>query len=176
LFAGQRPILGSIDHERLDLVLIELEPAPDGTPPEHKLDIDIATDWPNPSRTVFTVGYPGSPRVGDYPLTLLEQLFKSTFGHKRIAPGLVMASAVAIPEWTCAHDATTLGGNSGSVVLVAGHENLAAGLHYGGRYSEPRENWAHILGRTLEETDRATGRPLREILDEHGVNLRDSFA
>ena len=72
------------------------------------------------------------------------------------------------------NDATTLGGNSGSVVLVAGREHIAAGLHYGGRGGEPRENWGHILGLVLDEPD-ASAPPttLREQLKKFGVTLLD---
>jgi hypothetical protein len=84
-----------------------------------------------------------------------------------------MQSQVAIiPNWTTAHDATTLGGNSGSIVLVIGRENAAAGLHYGGRRSTPRENWGHILGLTLDKTGQS-GKTLRECLNEYHVNLID---
>jgi hypothetical protein len=59
------------------------------------------------------------------------------------------------------------------VVLVLGRETMVSGLHFGGRVSNPRENWCHIVGRTLDEADTRSKRSLREILEERGVNLRD---
>jgi hypothetical protein len=95
-------------------------------------------------------------------------LFKSTFGHKRLAPGLFINSQAGVHTWTFAHDATTLGGNSGSVVLRRDQEQVAAGLHYGGRWSEPRENWGHILGLVLDQPDKS-GKTLREYLNDFDV-------
>ncbi|WP_152603094.1 hypothetical protein [Caballeronia sordidicola] len=162
-----------IDHAKLDLVLIELEQA--DAVPRHVLALDIADDWAQPSRASFIVGYPADPGFAAFPPTLLERLFRSLFGFKRLAPGLVMRSELALHPWTFAHDATTLGGNSGSSVLLTGREHIAAGIHYGGKRSEPRENWGHILGMTLERTDAVTKRTLRHILEEYEVVLVDSM-
>ena len=177
VFCGPKPIEPSkpIDHSKLDLVLIELEPATSANRPRDVLPLEIAREWADPAVTIFTIGYPANPGFNAFTPTLLEQLFKSTFGFKRIAPGLIMKSKADVQPWTLAHDATTLGGNSGSVVLVAGREMIAAGLHYGGRRAEPRENWGHVLGRTLESPDAKSGKPLGEVLKEHHVTLIDSL-
>jgi hypothetical protein len=113
----------------------------------------------------------------------LEQLFKSTFGFKRLAPGTIAKPIVSSPpSWMLAHDCTTLGGNSGSVVLVASRGTIACGLHYGGRRADPRENWGHILGLTLDAPNAAHQAAgveplsLRELLKKHEVQLIDPFA
>jgi hypothetical protein len=122
---------------------------------------------------VFTIGYPANPGHG-YALSLLEQLFQSTYGFKRLAPGRVITSQFTNKAWTTTHDATTLGGNSGSVLLVAGREHIAAGLHSGGRISKPLENWGHILGAVLDQPgDPATPTTLREQFQKFGVTLID---
>jgi hypothetical protein len=174
VFSGSRPIdlTGPVDHTKLDLALIELEPAAAGERPSF-LSLDVAPDWARPDAVVFAFGYPGQPVFGAYPFTLLESLFQSTFGCKRLAPGLVIEPRMAVRPWTLAHDGTTLGGSSGSLVVVAGRERVAAGLHYGGRSTEPRENWGHILGGVLAETDGAAATTLREHLKDHGVDLVD---
>src|SRR5262249_41158130 len=138
------------------------------------LAVDIAPDWAQLQQTIFIIGYPGNPGFATYTPTLLEQLFQSTFGYKRIAPGVVVGSQVEVAEWTMAHDATTLGGNSGSIVLVAGREHIAAGLHYGGRRN-PGENWGHIMGLLLNRTDGRTNQTLRQHFEEYGVELVDRF-
>ncbi|WP_020604216.1 trypsin-like serine peptidase [Spirosoma spitsbergense] len=176
VFTGRDPIAGLIDHTHLDLALIELEPVPVEQTPRQVLAVDMAPDWPDSFPTVYTIGYPANdPSV---PPTLLEKLFLSTFGCKRLAPGLVMNPPSApVPEpFRTGHDATTLGGNSGSVVLVAGREHLAAGLHYAGKSREPRVNSAHVLGRVLDQTDGQTAKTLREHLTGFGVKLVDRFA
>lgn len=175
VFAGARPILetGPVDHTKLDLALIELEPTALDGRPNSVLALDMARDWAQPELTLFTIGYPANPGIGAFAPTLLELLFQSTYGYKRIAPGLVVKSQANVEPWTTAHDATTLGGNSGSILLVAGRENAAAGLHYGGRRGEPRENWGHILGLVLDRTDGHSNMTLREHLTDRGVELID---
>lgn len=170
VFAGPDAIVGLINHKRLDLALIELEPAEPQARPPMVLSIDGTPDWAQmPQQQVYVVGYPGSPGPGLAPLTLLEELFKSTFGHKRLAPGLLMQSQQNVHTWTVAHDGTTLGGNSGSVLLVVGGEHVAAGLHYGGRWADPRENWGHVLGLVMDKTEANSTRTLRQSLQEFGV-------
>lgn len=173
VFAGGKPIAPTaIDHAKLDLALLELEP---GAPAPQLLALDLAPDWGQPETGVYIIGYPGNPGQAGGPASLLEQLFKSTYGHKRLAPGLVTATAGQLAnsprQWTLGHDATTLGGNSGSAVVVIGREKVTAGLHYGGRRSDPRENWCHVVGLTLGETDGFSSKTLREHLDERGVAL-----
>ena len=71
--------------------------------------------------------------------------------------------------WTLTHDATTLGGNSGSLMVVVNDEFAAAGLHYGGSLSAPRQNWGHNLSKTLDSTNaRLTGDSLGEVLKRYG--------
>jgi hypothetical protein len=171
LFAGREPIYGSIDHKKLDLAVFELEPAEPVARPTLVLAVDASEDWPQPELTIYTVGYPGNPGPSAAPPTLLEKLFQSTYGHKRLAPGLLIQSQLNVHTWTLAHDATTLGGNSGSVVLVAGREHAAAGLHYGGRWGDPRENWGHVLGRVLDLAGSGSDKTLREIFEDRGVKL-----
>jgi hypothetical protein len=179
VFAGAKPIDPfRIDHDKLDLALIELaRPATKADRPPHILAVDPSPDWGTLRQHVFIVGYPGAPDPTFAAPSLLELLFKSTFGCKRIAPGTVMTAAGSLPnnahKWSLGHDATTLGGNSGSAVILMGRKRAAAGLHYGGRWREPRENWCHVLGLTLDQTDgQPGGRTLRSILDEHGVQLQ----
>jgi hypothetical protein len=161
-----------VDHKKLDLVLIELDAAQESERPRSVLAFDIAPDWANPPQFIYTVGYPGNPGWGEL-LSLQEQLFQSTFGCKRLAPGEIEPPHANVSTWTLAHDASTLGGNSGSVVLVPGREDAAAGLHYGGTGAVPRENWGHILGRVLGEPDKDSGKTLREVLNQFGVRLVD---
>ena len=137
VFCPAKVINSPIDHMKLDLVLIELEPVSQASDrPRSVLAFDVAPDWAVPAQFIYTVGYPGNPGMGE-PLSLLEQLFQSTFGCKRLAPGEIEPAHAQVFTWTLAHDASTLGGNSGSVVLVPGREGAAAGLHYGGTQGRP---------------------------------------
>jgi endonuclease G len=77
---------------------------------------------------VAVIGYPAEDGRRNEPL-LMRQIFGDVFGVKRLAPGQVMDTA---GEWLT-HDCSTLGGNSGSVVLDLG-TGRAVGLHVGGRF------------------------------------------
>jgi V8-like Glu-specific endopeptidase len=178
VFAGSKPIDPfAIDHSKLDLALLELTPASATDKPKQVLALDASTDWGQSETGMFIIGFPGNPGFGSDAPSLLELLFKSTYGCKRLAPGMVTTTpaglAASSRQWSLGHDATTLGGNSGSAVLVIGRERITAGLHYGGRTSNPRENWCHVLGRTLDETDGRSEKTLRTILTERGVMLDD---
>ena len=174
-FVGPKHIdtgpLVPVDHAKLDLVVLQL--APSDHPPPAVLGVDGSKDWAVGDPAVFTVGYPARPPVGANDLTLLEQLFQTLFTYKRLAPGLAgKAKRATAAGWTVGHDATTLGGNSGSVVVVAGRPRLAAALHYGGGRKEPAENWGHVLGLVLD-TPGEGGRTLRQVFAEFQVPLTD---
>jgi hypothetical protein len=165
-----------IDHSKLDLALIELAPAEN--PAELPvLDFFASKDWADPGSFIYTIGYPGNPGLAGLKIynTLLEDLFKSTFGYKRMAPGQVMPiSSDRTTTGTVTHDATTLAGNSGSVIIRIGGKSKAAGLHYGGSLKAPRQNWGHILGATLEAKG-FQGKTLRENLSEFNIKLTDTI-
>ena len=57
-----------------------------------------------------------------------QRIFDGVYGVKRLAPGTAISTA---PDGTLGHNATTLGGNSGSVVLDL-ESGKAMGLHFGG--------------------------------------------
>jgi endonuclease G, mitochondrial len=175
IFFAPQTIIDPIDHNKLDLVLIELEPADDDDVPDKLPVLDLTNSWMLPSREVCTIGYPGAPRPGTYPPTLIEQLFQTTFGHKRMAPGILMQPVSNVANWTLAHDATTLGGNSGSMIMTFGPQGSAVGLHYGGRLTEPRENWGHILGNVLDAKD-TTNTTLRDCLARYGIGTAQPAA
>lgn len=168
LFAGSKPIAyNAIDHGKLDLALIELEDTANFTQVPFKLQGAAASD----GAMVATVGYPGPPRERVYSATLLERLFKKTYGYKRLAPGEIIASRSSRLAWTLAHDATTLGGNSGSAVLLLDDAGVALGLHYGGQAMTPAENWCHLLEKVWGETDGRAADTLFAVLEKHGVAL-----
>jgi hypothetical protein len=170
VYVGRHPIDPFVaDHAKLDIAAIELEPAPPADRPRHVLSVDAAPDWAGAGGpTVYVIGYPYKPQVGDYTPTLLEQLFESQFGRKRLAPGETVAARRSTAAWTAAHDATTLGGNSGSAVVRAGRPFCLMGVHYGGTKLDPAENWGHVLGLALEAPGEG-GEPLAAVLERYQV-------
>eukprot|EP01116_Phalansterium_solitarium_P014501 TRINITY_DN321_c2_g1_i2.p1 TRINITY_DN321_c2_g1~~TRINITY_DN321_c2_g1_i2.p1 ORF type:complete len:549 (+),score=217.15 TRINITY_DN321_c2_g1_i2:144-1790(+) len=79
---------------------------------------------------VVVIGYPAKDSRN--PLDEMENYFKNIYNVKRIAPGDLTEY---VDESHLKHDATTLGGNSGSVVLDM-YTGSAVGLHYGGLVHE----------------------------------------
>ncbi len=79
---------------------------------------------------VATIGYPArDSRIPD--LDLMEDIFGDVFEKKRLAPGQVIRTT----NRELLHDCSTLGGNSGSVVLDL-ESGQAVGLHFAGRFLE----------------------------------------
>ncbi len=77
---------------------------------------------------VAVIGYPArDSRIPEQPL--MDQIFGDVYDKKRLAPGQLTATSAD----TLRHDCSTLGGNSGSVVLSL-DTGEAVGLHYAGRF------------------------------------------
>lgn len=87
---------------------------------------DVGNDVP-----VCVIGYPARATRRVIPdQALMEQLYRGKYDVKRAAPGLGMGTRRGLTE----HDCTTLGGNSGS--LVVNLQGQAVGLHFAGLYQE----------------------------------------
>lgn len=77
---------------------------------------------------VAVIGYPArDSRIPDQ--QLMDEIFGNVYNKKRLAPGQLIESDAA----TVRHDCSTLGGNSGSVVLSLA-TGEAVGLHFAGRF------------------------------------------
>jgi V8-like Glu-specific endopeptidase len=156
VFYGDKKIEAPLDHNKLDLALLLLDTATPFAKPVEPLPLKPDGAWAGADTYVYVIGYPGSPGISGqivYGADVLAQLFNKTFGYKRIAPGGLLGFSASTAPWTLTHDATTLGGNSGSVIVLVGQEFAAAGLHYGGTTDAPRQNWGHNLARTLTQTN-----------------------
>lgn len=98
-------------------------------------------------REIYLVGYPGDTSRLKKP-GLFQSIFQSVKSFKRLAPGAITEAAGSDPNdprgWVIAHDASTLGGNSGSLLVDLDSDGDAAlGLHFAG--IEEVENWAYAL-------------------------------
>ena len=79
---------------------------------------------------VATIGYPArDSRIPE--LDLMEEIFGDVFDKKRLAPGQIIRTT----QRDLQHDCSTLGGNSGSMVLDL-ESGEAVGLHFAGRFLE----------------------------------------
>ncbi|MDD1517595.1 MULTISPECIES: phospholipase D-like domain-containing protein [Bradyrhizobium] len=83
--------------------------------------------------SVVTIGYPAKAPKRIIPdQSLMEELYRNQYDVKRAAPGMIM---VAERGNSAEHDCTTLGGNSGSVIIDP-KTGKAAGLHFAGLYKQ----------------------------------------
>ncbi len=81
---------------------------------------------------VCVVGYPArAPKRIIPDQALMQELYRGRYDVKRAAPGFTVGTSAG----TTRHDCTTLGGNSGSVVLDL-RSFQAVGLHFAGLYQE----------------------------------------
>jgi len=89
-------------------------------------------------REVVVIGYPGPLSEEDWSNLkradpeLCFRIFENIFGVKRLQPGQIRIDETKT-DGRIAHDCTTLGGNSGSVVLDL-ETGKAVGIHFGGKY------------------------------------------
>ena len=73
-------------------------------------------------------------------LARLREIFGLRYREKYFAPGMVRRFD---KSWVFEHDATTLGGNSGSLIGMLEGGLSAAGLHFAGDWL--RANYGHDL-------------------------------
>ncbi len=110
-----------------DIAFIELANRSDGT---KKPAIPLAKSDATPDSEVVVIGYPARAPAHIIPnQEWMDQIYGRMYDVKRIAPGLVGANSRG---WAT-HDCTTLGGNSGSVVVDM-KTGAAVALHFAGLY------------------------------------------
>lgn len=118
-------------HSRVDLALLRVEhqgtggaglPAP--------LTIRYRSPRSFRGRKIYVIGYPAWDGRRNEPLPM-SRIFADVYNVKRLQPGKIRNFLVPGKEFS--HDASTLGGNSGSCVIdLDGGKVL--GLHFSGRY------------------------------------------
>jgi hypothetical protein len=131
-------------HGALDMALLEVEGVEDGA--ARVLRISSAAPSELENEMVYVPGYPVvAPGLG-LPQVIVDLLFggPSASVVKRIAPGRLRGLEGSLVY----HDASTLGGSSGSPVLsFATHE--VVGLHFSGKYAT--RNYAVALWTLLDD-------------------------
>ncbi len=158
VFSGPDPVEGRVDLSHLDLAILRVERAnAEGVelPPALALSGQPSAVA---AAKLFVVGYPAMPTLlpsdedGRRRMDVvrrLQEIYDMKYGVKYLSPGLVMTSSDAVPDsprgWVFTHDATSLGGNSGSCVLSFDNHLDVAGLHFAGDWL--RANYAHAMDR-----------------------------
>jgi hypothetical protein len=166
VLAGPNPINRRINFANLDLAILQLE----GDLARFPKPVSVGTDLSAVrvgaiQPAVYVMGFParplvaagtsgaGAPAAGSEYQDILDKLYENRFGSKRWSPGLLEAGPGQLSKdarkWVMSHDASTLGGNSGSCVVDLSQGERIIGLHFGGR---PRvENFAHVIAALREE-------------------------
>jgi endonuclease G, mitochondrial len=122
----------------VEVLHIEEDPGPDmaflrvdwssNAGAEKRLPIQLAESL-EPVHNVAVIGYPAKDSRTQIP-DEMDRIFGATYNVKRLAPGDV--TALLEQDRLITHDCTTLGGNSGSVVLDM-ESGRAMALHFAGR-------------------------------------------
>ncbi|WP_417353191.1 trypsin-like peptidase domain-containing protein [Flavobacterium alkalisoli] len=110
-----------------DLAFLKVLPAQvNGTLPA---PLELATEY-GVGDIIATIGYPArDERIPDQ--KLVREIFGDVYDKKRLAPGEITHVEGAIVK----HDCSTLGGNSGSPLILIKNGKVA-GLHFAGLYKE----------------------------------------
>jgi len=108
-----------------DMAVLKLEKSKNLPPP-----LKLAAKAPKAQQQIAVVGYPA--RDSRNGADAMAGIFKDIYEVKRFAPG-----EVVVPgddgTWYLTHDASTLGGNSGSALLDLDTQTVL-GLHFGGSF------------------------------------------
>jgi endonuclease G len=111
--------------------------------------IRLSARKPTETPNAATIGYPAQDsRIPD--VDLMESIYGRIYDKKRLAPGAV----TRVEDLRILHDCTTLGGNSGSVVIDL-DTGEALGLHFSGSFL--RTNYAvrsDVVKQRLEQLDK----------------------
>ncbi len=131
-------------HPHWDMALLRVSSA-DGKPLPRPLPL---ARQPPPAfgggaiQHVFAVGYPALDTRRDDPVAIEQQMniFRKIFNRKRLMPGYLNGYRSVKTKWDATleattHDASTLGGASGSSVIDL-TTGIVLSLHFGGRYLE----------------------------------------
>jgi serine protease len=162
---GSDEIARRVDFGHLDMAVLEVateaETVDGGTRAKLPKALPMLCDKAEGEsvQDVLVVGYPARPDLDAFidPVTKehsvevqrrLAAIFGLDFSRKYLSPGRIVNTVGVLPndtrKWILSHDATTLGGNSGSVVVALTDGLPALALHFAGR--PLTANYCHGLG------------------------------
>jgi V8-like Glu-specific endopeptidase len=163
IYAGSAEIHpDAIDHTKADIALLEIDGDTD-TNSQQPIAFRLTQSLIAGTK-IFTIGYPHQAPEGES--SEAASIFAGKYCVKRIAPGEVISGSVPSYPGRICHDASTLSGNSGSLVVVCGDEEVAAAIHYGGTTDPVSENWGHSLAYFCGE---GINPSLKGYFDTYGV-------
>ncbi len=139
-------------HPFWDMALLQIEEAPEGVEP---LALSLREPEDLAGSEIAVIGYPAFDPRND--AAVQNRVFNGVYNVKRLQPGFLkerrrISSFGSIVD-SVTHDASTLGGNSGSLVLDVATGDVVA-LHFAGRYKQA--NYA-VPSYELSRDDRVVG-------------------
>jgi endonuclease G len=118
-------------HPYWDMALLRV----DDLPTDRMLSLSVRSPEELLDHNVVVIGYPARDERND--VALQDRIFNRTYNVKRLQPGVIRArTKIQSFENTVdalTHDASTLGGNSGSAVIEVDTGDVVA-LHFAGEY------------------------------------------
>ena len=130
--------------------------------------IELATQPVATTENVATIGYPAYDSRIPEP-DLMERIYGKIYNKKRLAPGGV----TRVEQTRILHNCTTLGGNSGSVVVDL-DSGEALGLHFSGTFLTT--NYAvraDVVKKLLDDVRSGRARPEARAAAERRAVARD---
>ena len=146
--------------ERLDIAALKIEPTVEAQPITSQIEVVADLDWAqgNGLNSLAVIGYPGAPAQTTGVVEGVDwawvnaTLFGRRYGLKRFAPGIVHKPLGFRPDdpqqWVFGHDATTLGGSSGSPILAWKDGGGSFGIHFAGTSVDT--NFAHAVAKSAD--------------------------
>jgi endonuclease G len=140
--------------------------------------VSFIKDKLSADQLIGVVGYPLQDPRGVVDKTMEQRIFGDVFGVKRYSPGQILN--VPKNQWYFLHDASTLGGNSGSLVQDM-ESGCAIGIHFSGSLLEA--NYA-VKGQEILDLSTKTGistvyafskKQSESIVMEPGFSLEKAF-
>lgn len=159
IFADPSPINGRVNLNRLDLVVLEIEGHSGNLP--KPLVLSPMPNMLQEEQRLFVIGYPAEPSPSDFVdperqhseeqvAAALGRIFGISYGSKHLSPGAIIKGTGELTNdsrnWAFAHDATTLGGSSGSMIMLIGSDEKVAGIHFAGKVLS--QNLSHQISQT----------------------------
>ena len=126
------------DFALLDLAILRVAPADGSELPAPLTSVLQPPTEITSGQDIYVFGYPGPASASMLPERTLLRLLGQETSVKRLSPGEVAVEIGGIDgdtsRRTIAHDATTLGGSSGSAIIAFGDlgDPRLVGLHFGG--------------------------------------------
>ncbi len=121
-------------HPYWDMAILKTTFLPDGVMP-----LNISTTHPDDllNKEIAVIGYPAFDSRNDGKVQ--NDLFRGVYDIKRLQPGTITGRRIipSFENWvnSMKHNASTLGGNSGSAIINLKTGNVV-GLHFAGKYKE----------------------------------------